>query len=121
MRMRDLIVRIDRGTLLERIKENRRKHRDAFLQALDGYHEMLIADLETKISSIRRGKTPDLIVRLPVPDDHTSEYDAVIQMLEMAADDTIEMSTHDFRAYVLDEWDWKDRWSATMRTYTTSV
>jgi hypothetical protein len=101
------------------IHMNRQKHREIFELALKGYHAEMLKQLERWTDEIRRGKVHKQYVSLPIPQDHTKEYDKVLKMLEMTVDKTIEMSESDFAQYVMDDWAWKREFAATASNYTT--
>ncbi|HXM03797.1 MAG TPA: hypothetical protein VN939_14390 [Chthoniobacterales bacterium] len=44
---------------------------------------------------------------MPEPVDHTADYDRVISMLEMSAQDLVQVSAEQFDQYVLDNWRWR--------------
>lgn len=116
--MQDLIVEVDTQELLKRIRENRDKHRAIFESALEGFKTQVIEHLEKRLEQVRKGKVPDLMIRLPQPEDHTEDYDCVIDMLETHTKDTIQISNQEFAMYVRDDWSWKRQFVATASNYT---
>lgn len=112
-------TKVRKDELVARITENRDKHRQVFEEALDGYKAAAIKAGEHILEQLRNNKTPDLnaLLRLPVPSDHTGDYDAVLDMLDMNVDDEVEISQADFRSYVRDEWHWKGQFTATNSHY----
>lgn len=111
-------TKLDRDELLEVLGENRSKHRGMFEEAVTGYRERVIAELEEHIASIRDGKVSRVVVNLPAPKDHTKDYDRAIRMVEMHQDDTITLDSETFRMFVMDEWDWKAEFLQTNARYT---
>ena len=57
-------------------------------------------------------------MRLPLPENHTRDYERVIQMLERSLDETVSLSETDFRAYVQDDWDWKRAFLTSSAQYS---
>jgi hypothetical protein len=116
--VQDLTVEVDTQELLKRIRENRDKHRAIFESALEGFKTQVIEHLERRLEQIRKGKLPDLTIRLPQPEDHTEDYDCVIDMLETHTKDTIQISNLEFAMYVRDDWQWKRQFNQTVSNYT---
>jgi hypothetical protein len=51
------------------------------------------------------------------PEDHTTDYDDAIDMMEWSTDGTIELTQSQFVQYVKDDWGWKDNWVASTAAY----
>lgn len=100
-------VKVKRLELLEKLKTNLESHRDQFLKAQDGYRAIVIEELDGMLRDAREGRKIITHVALPAPQDHTAAYQNAIAMLEMSVDETIEIDHHQFRQFVLDDWDWK--------------
>lgn len=115
------LVRLDKDDLLGILRENREQHRAIFEEALEGYRDEGIRLLEQHIADIRAGKVREVFIRVPRPQDHTSDYDRVIRMLEMSQDDVIEVSEQDFRSYVMDDWAWKQDFLVSNRMYSKTA
>lgn len=123
-------VKVNKADLLKVIRENRTKHIEEFKEACDGYKEMALAkitdvmeELKGKIGRLKEGQAIALMAvnfGLQVPESHEAEYDTVIRMLEMSIDDTLLVRTDEFECYVMDRWDWKDRWSASNVGYVAT-
>lgn len=111
---------VERTKLLRILTGNRDQHRAIYEEALDKYKTRAIEEFQARIERIRRGDPFDLYVRLPVPEDHTEDYDRIIQLLEMSSDDTIELDDADITTYVNDDWQWKKAWLANTASYTQS-
>ena len=112
-------IKVNRDELLGRVQTNRDEHRAVFEKAVTGYQAQMYELLHAAIRRIEVGKMPDLYAlnRLPVPQDHTSDYDAVLDLLGMAVGPEVEIDEEDFRAYVRDEWRWKREWATTTASY----
>lgn len=111
-------VTVRKSELLAKLRENREQHREVFLKAQDGYKLYMIKELEQRLDEARRGVQIDHYIRLEIPQDHTEDYDRVIMMAEMSVDDVIELNSRDFAQYVMDQWGWKQEFTATAGTYT---
>jgi len=76
------IVKVGKDELLAKLKENRDKHHKIWREALEGYREAVIAALDQRLQEVREGKKVSHVIRLQQPEDHTTEYDEAITMLE---------------------------------------
>ncbi len=110
-------VRINRSEFIARVEANREGHRAAFEQALDGYRDRVIRELERRVRHIREGRDFDLHFRLPEPKDHTDDYDRILTMARMSVDDVIELEADDFACFVLDQWSWQRNFAETTSMY----
>lgn len=115
--MTDLTITVSKQELLDRITENRDKHGAIFEKALEAYKKEVLKQLRQRINQIKAGKTPDLFIRLPIPEDHTVDYEAVIDMLTMHRGEELTIQSEKFRQYVRDEWHWKREWQASTASY----
>lgn len=110
-------VTVHKNELLDTLGRNRREHRAQFEAALEGYKERCLALLEDKLAELRAGRTPLLQFGLPVPQDHTPDYDRIIRMVEMEVGETITLDQASFAQYVMDDWTWKREFAATSSFY----
>ena len=106
-------VRVSKKDLLEIVKKNRDGHRKIFLEAQEGYRAQCIKELDAMLQEARDGKRIRRAVALVEPMDQTWEYDSAIAMLEMSVDEVISLEEHDFKCYVLDQWQWKKQWTTS--------
>lgn len=100
-------VRMDKERLLERIKKNRDEHRKIYEEAMEGWKRAVITALEQATKDALEGKAYHISFHLPQPEDHTDEYDTVIELLEASLDDEFELTYGQFSNYVLDKWGWQ--------------
>lgn len=114
-------VEVDRTKLLDILRTNRDEHRNLFEKALSIYQERLLKHLERRIEEVKKGQKIDHYIRMPVPEDHTSDYDRVIKMVEMSLSDEIELTAADFSQYVMDDWSWKESFASNTTSYLTSA
>lgn len=113
-------VTVKKADLLKRIKENRTKHAEAVKEAQVGYREAVIKELDRMLLDAREGRRIQIQVHLPVPVDHTREYDQIVDQLEMSVDTDITLDTHSFNAYVRDEWEWNRAFATSNTRYVKS-
>ncbi len=113
-------VLVDKAQLIETVKENRADHREGFDEAMIGYKAKAIELLNEHIERIKANAPEMVSVHLAMPSDHSAEYDRVIEMLLWSQDDQLELSDIEFSEYVMDEWGWKQEWTASNAMYSQS-
>ena len=97
-------VSISKDKLLKKVKENRDLHAKQFKEALDGWHESVIEELEVAVVNARRGIKYKTHFNLPEPFDHTQEYNSLISQIEWNEEAKINISLDDFNKFIMDEW-----------------
>lgn len=113
-------VKVDKAALTERVQTNRDKHRDLYEKAIEGYRETVIAWFNKNIDRAKAGKAFETYFRLDKPEDHTADYDRVLDMLSMSLDGEITLQAHEFDQYVRDNWGWSGKFSQTSSAYIKS-
>ena len=117
----EMTVKISCDALLLKLRDNRAKHAAVFNEARQGYIDKAQKALEVKMCELREGKVSRLYFDLKVPENHLSEYDTVIQMLEWSKDDTIEITMVDFGNFVEDKWQWQKDWLLSNVGYSATA
>lgn len=114
--MRTITVNVP--DLLVTLTENRDSHRATFDKAMEVFRVKAIEVLDEQIKAIQRGGVPDRYLRLPVPEEHTSDYDRAIEMLRWHQGDSIELTEGEFTQYVQDDWGWRQSFMSNTTSYT---
>lgn len=99
-------VKVRKDELLAKLKSNRENHRALFLEAQEGYRDLVIAELDKSLKDAREGREIRTYIRMDAPQDHTDDYDNVIEMLKMSVEDVVELKAIEFQCYVMDKWQW---------------
>jgi len=111
----------NRGELLKIRKENRGKHKKEYDKALPKYWSELRKAFQGKIKELKKKDLGmNLYINLPQPREYLSEYDTTIRMLEMTTLLEVELSSHDFERFVMDEWEWKENFSNSTSIYNAA-
>jgi hypothetical protein len=110
-------VKLDKDKLLELVKKNRAGHFTAFEKAFAGYRQECIEVLELNLRGLRENKGHIVRFMENPPEDHTSDYDRLILMLEMSVDQIVELDARTFAQYAQDDWDWKEQWGISNSKY----
>ncbi len=111
-------VLLDKADLLEKVTINHAKHRARFEEAMEGYKTKAIGLLYDHIERIKDNAPEKVFVQLPMPEDHSADYERVIEMLEWSKDDELELNEQEFSTYVLDQWGWQETFSQTYAMYS---
>ncbi len=114
-------VTVNKETMLTRLKENRDKHHQQYELALEGYKIECRKELGNKLNDLGSGNDIDRYISAVPPEDHTKDYDDVIDMLTMAVGSEIDLSQAQFKQYARDDWGWKDNWVASNAGYVTTA
>lgn len=112
-------IRASRKNLLEALQKNKKEHYSTFLKAQEIYRERVIEELDIMLNDARKGRQIRRAISLLEPEDHTSEYVSAITMLEMCEDETLMITSDDFRRLVMDEWGWKAAWLSNTSAYAS--
>ena len=125
--------------VLRTCKENREKHVIAAAKAKQDYRAAALIEFEEKKAAaikemnakikaakeeggaIHRLTSIDLSLDLPLPEDHTEDYDRAIAMLSMTEEKVLVLTPDQFRQLVLDQWSWKQTFEFSNTSYGTKV
>lgn len=116
--MRD--VKMNKVELLEIVRANKEKHVREFKESVEDYTK---AALKIAQANLELAVTGDLeqiakIKSLPAkPTSYEDAYTRAVRMLELSVDEVIEIEEHIFNQLVLDEWSWKQNFTASATLY----
>jgi hypothetical protein len=114
-------VTVKKDEFISKVTANRQSHIELFEKALAGYKVAVEAALLEKIEQVRNDDPHfSRIIQDERPENHSDDYDRVLTMAEMSVDDTITLSASDFARYVMDQWEWKEKWFNNASSYTAS-
>lgn len=108
---------ISKDELFAVLVENHERHRETFLKAQEGYRRRVIEELDRRLADVRAGRKIDLAFRMPVPEDHTEDYEREMRMLKMETRTIITLSAHEFDCFVMDNWGWKASFTTSNAPY----
>lgn len=111
---------VKKDDLTKTIQKNRDNHKAIFDKAVKAYQKKLEEILLEKLKRVRRGSKIQMFFNLPQPEDHTKDYDRILQMLSMEIGDTIELGEGEFSKFVMDDWAWKSEWVSNTLSYTNT-
>lgn len=114
-------ITVRKTELREIIQANRDEHREIFEEAVEAFKARCIEELESRLKDVRAGRKINMMISLPVPEDHTEDYDRALRMLELSIDDEIDLTEEDVAQYVQDDWSWSRAWAANTGSYSNSA
>lgn len=114
------MVKISKVKLLDKLKENRKDHRVIFEEALEGWKARVIGVLDCACREAREGRKYKTHFNLPIPNDHTADYDEIIERVEWHEEEFIELDVIEFNRYVRDNWDWMPDFIGLASSYSSS-
>ena len=112
-------ITVDKAKLAKTLEKNRSNHRKLFEEALTNYKKHAIKTFELNIREIKSGGEVRHHLTLPVPQDHTEDYDRAIGMLEWHQGEEIELDEQQFAEFVQDDWHWQQGALATASNYVS--
>ena len=113
-------VKINRLELLKIVQTNRQKHIADFDEAVEDYKKAAIKLAEANLALAQTGDVESIIKMRSAPDrprSYEKEYGRGIRMLELSVEEVIEVAEDVFNQLVLDEWAWKNSFTATTASY----
>jgi hypothetical protein len=114
-------ITVDKTQLRERVQRNRDAHKTIFIQATEAFHERYIAEVTKFLEDAKNGLRYELTIHLPRPEDHTADYDRVLEMIDMSVGDTMDLEELDVAYYIQDDWAWKRAWVGSTLNYTNGA
>ena len=113
----DLTIMVSKDQLLSALKANREKHGAEYEKAKAGYLKVTMEQVGEYLHRLANGQLLERAFIPPPPEDHTGDYDDVIDMMAWSTDAEIELTQSQFRQYVKDDWGWRDQWLASNSAY----
>jgi hypothetical protein len=113
----DITITVNKELLLSKLKENREYHHDLYEKAWEGYCKLARQALEDMLALIKDRKPIARGIGHIPPEDHTADYDDVIDMLDWSLGDEVELTQTQFIQYVKDDWGWKEQWTSSNTSY----
>ncbi len=114
-------VKVDRDKLLQTLQENKAKHVAEYDEAVEEYRKQAEKALRKRAIEIRDGETlRKEIDDLPAPLSFAKDYDRAIAMVEWSTEGVLELDEQAFRAWVLDEWNWRGQFAGTTSLYNNA-
>lgn len=117
------VVRVRKGELLLRLRENRGKHAHEADAAAVAFLARLAADSRSLVAAYEASDEREVrrlfegIKAITTPQTYLQDYDRVIGMLAMSVSDEVEITEEQYRHFVLDEWEWSRHFKTINASY----
>ena len=115
-------VKVEKNELLGIVRDNKKKHVKEFDEAVKDYKKAALKVAKEHVELAKSGELDQIakIRAMPQrPSSYEKDYDRAIRMLELSVEDTIELEEDIFNQLVLDEWTWKNSFTASSALYKT--
>lgn len=116
-----MVTKVDKKTLLEKVKQNLENHLKIVAEAREGYLEKAADALEKALDKVSKGEVIELTFKLRPPVDYSDIYKSVIIMLEWHQNDFIELAPDEFRQLVEDRWEWGESFFGINKVYSATA
>ena len=124
MNIRQRSVNVNRLELLTKLRANLAVHKAEYAEALAEYQQRLLDDLKLAAKKVSKVTDPNELKNfrfsVPFPQNHEADYAEVIEMLDMSVDETINLDSESFKAYIKNEWHWQTQFTAAKMAYVTA-
>ena len=113
-------VKINKVELLDIVRANKEKHIKEFNEAVEDYKKAAVKIATENLALANSGDVEKIakIKAMPSkPVTYEDSYTRAIRMLELSVEDVIEVEEDIFNQLVLDEWQWKNMFTATGALY----
>ena len=115
-------VKVEKNELLSIVRENKKKHVKEFEESVKDYKKGAITLAKRHVELAKSGELDQISAikaMPPKPVSYEVEYERAIRMLELSVDTEIVLESDVFNQLVLDEWTWKNLFTATSALYKT--
>jgi hypothetical protein len=113
-------------------REKVERRRNKFNTAIEEYKEDIEKELKKVLDKIeKKEELPQSInlkaiqinshLGLVYTQDHTTDYDRAIRMMQSSVYDKVRLTTAEYDAYVLNNWSWKNEFIASAKGYVDSM
>jgi hypothetical protein len=115
----DNSITANRNELIDKLQTNLAEHQAKVEKAQKNYRQKVMEELERRLADGRNGRPLDVSIfaSMPVPRSFAREYEQAIEELRWHTEETIELSSRDFKRFVLDNWDWAPQFAASNSAY----
>jgi hypothetical protein len=114
-------VKIKSDDLLKVLRENRTTHVSEFNTANEEYRKDVVSEMKKNLKQAQAGGELVTFIQLVQPQNFAASYDTAIKMLEMSADELVELTMQEFQQYVEDNWHWKGTFLASTSMYNAKA
>lgn len=104
--LNNLEIEANKEEVLTALRTNLANHKEILEDARKAFVVKARKRLEFELGKIGKGKTKSINISLHPPQDHSSEYETAIKMLELHRGETVTLEAAQVRYLLEDRWDW---------------
>ena len=108
--------------LLDIVRANKEKHIKEFVEAVVDYKQLVVKVAAQNVEIAATDTTQKQFKSWPTtPTSYEDSYKRAIRMLELSIEDVIEVEEDVFNQLVLDEWNWRNQFTASTMSYKAGL
>ena len=115
-------VKVNKSELQKILADNKKKHVKEYEEAVKDYKKAALKVAKDHVELAKSGELDKIakIRSMPSgPVSYEDSYNRAIRMMELSVEDVIELEEQIFNQLVLDEWAWKNAFTASAALYKT--
>lgn len=106
--------------LIATLEGNRTKHAADYQAAIVKYREKALEWFEANLEIVRKGGQIEHNLRIPIPEEHTEDFDRAIEALTWHTEEEIELVEQQFDELVRNQWGWHRTFIQNTTSYLAS-
>ena len=113
-------ITVNKQELIDILKKNRDIHISEYEETFDEYQKdtiKIMQKLLREAKKVPQYKSIPTHISSSTPQSNKKDYDIAIGMLEFSIDETFEISQHEYKQFVLNEWSWSGNFELTKSMY----
>lgn len=110
-------INISRDVLLNALRKNMAIHQAEYDEAYKAYCQAVIKALAAALERAKGGDMTKVDVNITAPTSHIDDYQSAITMLEHSKDESIPIDGPAFKAYVENNWPWRNQFLMVSASY----
>lgn len=113
-------VKVNRLELLDIVRKNKEKHIVEYNESVEDYKAAAVKLAQANLKLVKTGDLEQIAKTKAMPQKPTSyenNYARAIRMLELSVEKEIDVEEDVFNQLVLDEWAWKNAFTAASALY----
>lgn len=111
---------VNKDRLIDQLAENRAKHVEAYQLAIEKYRAKAIEFFNEAIDKVKAGGEVERALRLPMPEEHTEDFDRAIEGLSWHQGEFVDLDEFKFEQLVRNRWGWHQTFTSNTTSYLSS-
>ena len=111
-------ILVNKEDLIKTLEHNLEMHIETFEEIRKKFLEHVIERAEEDISLAKQDKFPKIRHNLPVPENHSKDYNRAINMLKMDVRNEVNLTEEQYAQFIDNDWAWQRSFTSTTEFYT---